>query len=211
MRRSSDTILSSSKAGRGLSDSKDIYGHMAQVTLSHVTSQPTTLLHLTPQATSWHQNRSDHHHGTAEGLFTAKKWFGHLAGRSPWAHSIGKFFLCYRVLFSSETSAPGSPGNYLYIIHMTVARGSSRLWCSLILHHLLNLLEYIYIYTSRVYLASFARIPHSGINRFWDKTKCWALGYVLQMTIRMAWPSISIEPALHLQSKADCQPKLSTS
>ena len=24
----------------------------------HITSQPTTLLHLTPQATSWHQNRS---------------------------------------------------------------------------------------------------------------------------------------------------------
>ena len=62
-----------------------------------------------------HQNRSHHHHGTAEGSFTAKKWFGHRAGRSPCAHSIGKFFLCYIVLFSSETSAPGSPGNYLYI------------------------------------------------------------------------------------------------
>ena len=59
-----------------------------------------------------HQNRS-HHHGTAEGSFTAKKWFGHRAGRSPCAHSIGKFFLCYIVLFSSETSTPGSPGNYL--------------------------------------------------------------------------------------------------
>ena len=35
-------------------------------------------------------------------------------GRSPGEHSIGKFFLCYIVLFSSETSAPGSPGNYLY-------------------------------------------------------------------------------------------------
>ena len=41
---------------------------------------------------------------------------GHGAGRSPCAHSIGKFFLCSIVLFSSETSAPGSPGNYLYII-----------------------------------------------------------------------------------------------
>ena len=61
-----------------------------------------------------HQNRSHHHHGTAEGRFTAKKWFGHRAGRSPCAHSISKFFLCYIVLFSSETSAPGSPGNYLY-------------------------------------------------------------------------------------------------
>ena len=62
-----------------------------------------------------HQNRSHHHHGTAEGSFTAKTWFGHRAGRSPCAHSIGKFFLCYIVLFSCETSAPGSPGNYLYI------------------------------------------------------------------------------------------------
>ena len=61
-----------------------------------------------------HQNRLHHHHGTAEGSFTAKKWFGHRAGRSPCAHSIGKFFLCYIVLFSSETSAPGSTGNYLY-------------------------------------------------------------------------------------------------
>ena len=61
-----------------------------------------------------HQNRSHHHHGTAEGSFTAKTWFGHRAGRSPCAHSIGKFFLCYILLFSSETSAPGSPGNYLY-------------------------------------------------------------------------------------------------
>ena len=31
------------------------------------------------------------------------------------AHSIGKFFLCYIGFFSSETSAPGSPGNYLYL------------------------------------------------------------------------------------------------
>ena len=61
-----------------------------------------------------HQNRSHHHHGTAEGSFTAKTWFGHRAGRSPCTHSIGKFFLCYILLFSSETSAPGSPGNYLY-------------------------------------------------------------------------------------------------
>ena len=65
----------------------------------HVTSQPTTLLHLTPQATSWHQNRSHYHRGTAETSFTAKKWFGHGAGRSPCAHSIGKFFLCYIFFF----------------------------------------------------------------------------------------------------------------
>ena len=47
----------------------------------------------------------------AEGSFTAKKWFWHRAGQSPGAHSIGKFFLCYIVLFSSETSAPGWTSN----------------------------------------------------------------------------------------------------
>ena len=75
---------------------------------------------LTPQQTSRHQNTSlqstkHHHHGTAEGSFTAKKWFGHRAGRSPCAHSIGKFFLCYIVLFLLETSAPGLSGHYWYI------------------------------------------------------------------------------------------------
>ena len=61
-------------------------------------------LDLTPQQTSRHQNTSlqstkHHHHGTAEGSFTAKKWFGHRAGRSPCAHSIGKFFLWLIVFF----------------------------------------------------------------------------------------------------------------
>ena len=81
----------------------------------HVTSQPSTLLHLTPQATSWHQNRSHDHHGTAEGSFTAKKWFGHRAGRSPCARSIGKFFFWLIVLFF-ETSAPGLSGYYWYLL-----------------------------------------------------------------------------------------------
>ena len=44
----------------------------------------------------------------------AKKWLGHCAGRSPCAHSIGKFFLCYIVLFLLETSAPGLSGHYWY-------------------------------------------------------------------------------------------------
>ena len=83
----------------------------------HVTSQPTTLLHPTPQATSWHRNRSHHHHGTAKGSFTAKKWFGHRPGESPCAHSIGKFLLWCIVLFSSETSAPGLSGHYWYILN----------------------------------------------------------------------------------------------
>jgi len=53
---------------------------------------------LTPQQPSRHQNTSlqrtkHHHHGTAEGSFTAKKWFGHRAGRSPctwhrWFHTL---------------------------------------------------------------------------------------------------------------------------
>ena len=59
---------------------------------------------LIPQQTSRHQNISlpstkHHHHGTAESSFTAKKWFGHRAGRSPCTHSIGKFFLWLIVFF----------------------------------------------------------------------------------------------------------------
>ena len=82
---------------------------------------------LTPQQTSRHQNTSlqstkHHHHGTAEGSFTAKKWFGHRAGRSPCAHSIGKFFLCYIVLFLLETSAPGLSGYYWYRIYVNVKK-----------------------------------------------------------------------------------------
>ena len=76
----------------------------------HLTSQPTTLLHLTPQAISWHQNRSHYHRGTAESSFTAKKWFGHGAGRSPCAHSIGNFFLCYIVFFLLTLPPPARPG-----------------------------------------------------------------------------------------------------
>ena len=84
-----------------------------------IASNDVTITWPDPQ-TSRHQNTSlqstrHHHHGTAEGSFTAKKWFGHRAGRSPCAHSIGKFFLCYIVLFLLETSAPGLSGHYWYI------------------------------------------------------------------------------------------------
>ena len=100
-----------------------------QITWAHITSHRIASRDLAQHKQShrikwhdhhikWHdmhQNRSHPHHGAAEGSFTAKKWFGHCAGRWNCAHSIGKFFLCYIVLFSSETSAPGSPGNSLYI------------------------------------------------------------------------------------------------
>ena len=98
----------------------DMTWHVAtnHITSPHVTSQPTTLLHLTPQPTSWHQNRSHHHHGTSppwngRRLVHSKKWFGHRAGRSPCAHSIGKFFLWFIVLFPFGNFRPRSPGNYL--------------------------------------------------------------------------------------------------
>ena len=89
-----------------------------QAITSHQMTWPSH--YLTPQQTSRHQNISlqstkHHQHGTAEGWFTAKKWFGHRAGRSPCAHSIGKFFRCYIVLFLLETSAPGLSGHYWYI------------------------------------------------------------------------------------------------
>ena len=83
----------------------------------HVTSQPTTLLHLTPQATSWHQNRSHYHRGTAESLCTAKKWFGHGAGRSPCAQSIGKFFLCYILFFLLKLPPPARPGTTCIFVY----------------------------------------------------------------------------------------------
>ena len=104
---------------------------------------------LTPQQTSRHQNTSlqstkHHHHGTAEGSFTAKKGFGHRAGRSPCAHSIGKFFLCYIVLFLLETSAPGLSGYYWYLPYQLVSRISSSnrnrmdSECRNVYHHVYN-------------------------------------------------------------------------
>ena len=44
-----------------------------------------------------------HSHATAKASFKPKKKFGHRNGRSSCAHSIGKFFLCFLVLFSFET------------------------------------------------------------------------------------------------------------
>ena len=55
-----------------------------------------------------------------------RKKFGHRNGRSSCAHSIGKFFLCYIVLFSFETSATGSPGNYLYYINWVENSGHTK-------------------------------------------------------------------------------------
>ena len=104
--------------------------HTSQITtLTHHRSphnQPHYFLSIT-QPTSWHQTTSlqstwHHNHGTAEGTFTPRNWFGHRAGRSPCALSIGKFFLCYIVLFPFETSAPGSHGNYLYYIVVQTCR-----------------------------------------------------------------------------------------
>ena len=117
-----------------------------QAITSHQMTWPSHDL-TTPQQTSRHQNTSlqstkHHHHGTAEGSFTAKKWFGHRAGRSPCAHSIGKFFLHYIVLFLLETSAPGLSGYYWYLalywglililLSISIHRGSTR-WTS---HHI---------------------------------------------------------------------------
>ncbi len=58
------------------------------ISLSHVTSQPTTLLHLNLQPTSWHHNTSHHgtwhhHHGTAEWWLTQKNGLRHRAQPNP--------------------------------------------------------------------------------------------------------------------------------
>ena len=53
---------------------------------------------------------------TAEdGSYPSQPWFGHRTGWSPFAHSIGKFFLWFKVCFPFETSVPVLPGNYLYM------------------------------------------------------------------------------------------------
>ena len=63
------------------------------------------------------QGLRSHHHGTAERWCAQKSRFGHRTGSSPCAHSIGICRQILSLLYSSspsETSAPSSPGNYLY-------------------------------------------------------------------------------------------------
>ena len=191
----------------------DMTCHVAtnQSSSPHVASQPTTLLHLTPQATSWHQNRSHYHRGTAESSFTAKKWFGHGPGRSPCAHSIGKFFLCYIVLFSSETSAPGSPGNYLHtwhdvtylwyvfqrFLHSMTLQGQCRHWQFLLLK---ECALHIIVSTWRGALKGFferSRIPNLGSAVFfWCVAGLKVLGRACQFArFRVvSLPSFSLLP-----------------
>ena len=82
----------------------------------HVTSQPTTSLHVTPQATSWFM--------TAKRV-TSPPWNSRRlvhGTKMVWASRLSVALRAfYRQIlsllyssFSSETSAPGSPGNYLY-------------------------------------------------------------------------------------------------
>ena len=128
---------------------------------------------LTPQQTSRDQNTSlqstkHHHHGTAEGSFTAKTWFGHRAGRSPCAHSIGKFFLCYIVLFLLETSAPGLSGHYWYYIYMNIFLYSDMIWyhniyLSSYLSLYLSISHFIYLSLFMVYRLSWRMVVETGI------------------------------------------------
>ena len=78
----------------------------------HVNSQPTTLLHLTPQATSWHQNRSHHHHGTAEGYSKEMVW------ASRWSVALRAFYrqilsLLYRFFPLLKLPPPARAGTIL--------------------------------------------------------------------------------------------------
>ena len=100
---------------RGLSmlinlDPTAVLAHHHDIALHHVTWAPH---HLARQQTlrhqnTWLQSTSHHHRVTAESFCTAKEWFGHGAGRSPCAHSTGKFLATN--FFLSETSAPDWPG-----------------------------------------------------------------------------------------------------
>ena len=79
---------------------------------------------ITSQLATSLESKSNHKHITPKRMTSqpcngksfvqTQKKFGHRNGRSSCAHSIGKFFPGYIVLFSFETSATGSPGNYLY-------------------------------------------------------------------------------------------------
>ena len=83
--------------------------------IATLTSQPSTLLHLTPQLTSWRrQNKSHHHHGTSP------PWNGWRLVRSHKKLGLGIALVYRQILslvcssFPSETSAPCSPGNCWY-------------------------------------------------------------------------------------------------
>ena len=74
--------------------------HLAtnHITSPHVTSQPTNVLHLSPQPTASKQvTTSPPWNGWR--LVHSKTRFGHRSGWSPGAHSIGKFFLWLIVFF----------------------------------------------------------------------------------------------------------------
>ena len=92
------------------------------------------------------QSTKHHHHGTAEGSFTAKKWFGHRAGRSPCAHSIGKFFLCYIPPFLLETSAPRLVRALLvwYMIHYIICEDIIRTFCTIMCATIDNAIAYFF-------------------------------------------------------------------
>ena len=126
--------------------SHDMTWHLAtnHITSPHVTSQPTTLLRLTSQPTTWHHvphHRTLHHHhhrhttetqpattkmpppdGTAEGWCTQKTLFGHRTGWSPCAHSIGKFFFWFIVLFPLKLPPLARPGTICNPLHKWTTR-----------------------------------------------------------------------------------------
>ena len=84
--------------------------------IATLTSQPSTLLHLTPQLTSWRQNKSHHHHGTSppRHITTMErlKARSFTQKNSVWAShwSMGKFFLWFAVLFHLKLPPPARPG-----------------------------------------------------------------------------------------------------
>ncbi len=96
-----------------------------------VTSQPATLLHLN-HATDLMTSK----HITSKHM-TSQPWNGRslvhtkkLAWASRWSVALRTFYRHFFWLysfFSSETSAPGSPGNYLYIVVGSFTRQSHML------------------------------------------------------------------------------------
>ena len=110
-----------------------------------------------------------------------RKKFGHRNGRSSCAHSIGKFFLCYIVLFSFETSATGSPGNYLYVWNLFLSNicslcknGGSKPILLLLVATLLGIFAGVFRHTFLL-VAGLAILPS------WIAGPCWGWSLPLEI------------------------------
>ena len=90
----------------------------------HITAQ---YIKIDPRTTETHPatTKTPPPNGMADGWFTQKNWFGHRTASSPCAHSIGKFFLWFIVLFLLELPPPACPGTTCSCINNNNAESDS--------------------------------------------------------------------------------------